>query len=115
MKTIIILLLLIGLTGALFLTRPQRADFEKYARDNKLSEAQTSGGPNLAQTVAGKLRTFSGGTIQLESPTDEFLKKCTFHNYLLWTNVEENGQVIYTGAVGHWFQRSQAVAPTKAA
>ena len=76
---------------------------------------QPSGGPSLAQTVAGKFPTFSGVSIQLESPTDSFLKKCTFHNYLLWTTVEENGQVIYTGAVGHWFQRSQAVAPAKAA
>jgi hypothetical protein len=115
MKSLLILALTLALIVALFFTRPHKADFEKFARDNKLTDTHTTGGPSIAQKINQQLQTFSSPVgISFGDPTEEFLKKCTYDNYLLWVNVKKDNQVIYTGAIGHWFQRSPSTAPATA-
>jgi hypothetical protein len=42
---------------------------------------------------------------------DQFAKNCTFADRLLWVDVKnQNGQTVYTGALGHWFSRAQIAA-----
>ena len=103
MKSLIVLLLALALAAALFLTRPQKADFEKYVRDNP-QVAAGQPGKTITDTIGDKLRTF-GPSAAPKSPQDAYLESCTFENRFLWTNVKKDGKLVYTGAVGHWFQR----------
>ena len=109
MKTLIIMLLAVGLVAALFLTRPTKADFEAYIRENtKIVDGKATGGPTLADTIGEKLRTFSAaGAASGKSPVDLYLERCEYENRFLWTNVKQDGKPVYTGVVGHWFQRGE--------
>ena len=114
MKNLIILVLLVGLVAALFMTRPQQADFEKFARDRHLIDPQPTASQTLVQSLEQKAQSYVGTNIGLASPTDSLLKKCTYQNDVLLTNVQENGQTLYTGIAGHWFQRGSGAAATPA-
>ncbi len=106
MKSLLIVALALALAAALFLTRPTKADFEKYVRENtEIVNGKPTGGPTLADTIGDKLRTFGAAQVN-KSAADFYLEQCTYENRLLWTNVKKNGKVVYTGAVTHWFQRS---------
>jgi hypothetical protein len=106
MKSLLILLLVVGLSGALFLTRPTKADFEKYVRDDKVKivDGKVTGGQTIAQTIGDKLKTFAADQVN-KSAADIYLEQCTYENRVFWTNVRHNGQLVFTGAVGHWFER----------
>jgi hypothetical protein len=107
MKSLLILLLVVALAAALFLTRPTKADFEKYVRDDKVKivDDKVTGGKTIADTIGDKMRTFAADSVN-KSAADIYLEQCTFENRVFWTNVRRNGQVVYTGAVGQWFERS---------
>jgi hypothetical protein len=109
-KSLLILLLAFGLAAALFLTKPTKADFEKYVRDNtKVVDGKPTGGKTIADVIAEKARTFTADTVN-KSAADIYLEQCTYENRVLWTNVKRNGNLVYTGAVGHWFERSGGAA-----
>ncbi|HEX5243854.1 MAG TPA: hypothetical protein VFW23_11380 [Tepidisphaeraceae bacterium] len=112
MKNLIILVLLVGLVAALFMTRPQQADFEKFAHSRNLTDPQPTASQTLVQSIEQKAQAYVGTNISFTSPTDSLLKKCTYQNDGLFTNVQENGQTIYTGIAGHWFQRGLGAAAT---
>jgi hypothetical protein len=107
MKTLVILVLVLALAALLFLTRPTKADFEKYVRENStIVNGKPTGGPTIADTIGDKLRTFSAASArETKSPADLYLEQCTFENRFLWTNVKREGKLVYTGAVNHWFER----------
>lgn len=105
MKTLIILVLVLGLTAVLFLTRPTKADFEKHVRENtEIVDGKPTGGPTIADTIGDKLRTFTAAQVN-KSAADLYLEQCTYENRILWTNVKKNGELVYTGFVNHWFER----------
>jgi hypothetical protein len=108
MKSLLILLLVFALAAALFLTRPTKADFEAYIRADgvKIVEGKVSGGKTVADTIGDKMRTFASSGGASKSPADLYLEQCTYENRVLWTNVRYNGQLAFTGAVGHWFERN---------
>ena len=107
MKSLLIVLLVLALAAALFLTRPTKADFEKHVRENtNIVNGKPTGGPSLADTIGDKLRTFSAGQVN-KSAADLYLDQCTYENRFLWTNVKKDGQLVYTGAVGQWFHRGE--------
>jgi hypothetical protein len=105
MKSLLIVLLALALAAALFLTRPTKADFEKYVRENtNIVDGKPTGGPTLADTVRDKLRTFTAEQVN-KSAADLYLEQCTYENRVLWTNVKKDGKLVYTGAVTQWFER----------
>ena len=105
MKSLLILVLVLALSAVLFITRPTRADFEKYVRDNtEIVAGKPTGGPTIADTLRDKLRTFSAAQVN-KSAADLYLEQCTYENRFLWTNVKKDGKLVYTGAVNHWFER----------
>lgn len=112
-KSLLILALVLGLLAALFLTRPHQADFEQFARTNKLTDDKPTGGPTIIDTINQQLHKFAADT-GVEDPTERFLKKCSYDNYFIFENVRKDGQVIYTGMMGHWFKRSPAAAAAPA-
>lgn len=79
MKTLLILILLAALGGAMAFTRPTEADFKGYL----LSKA--------AQGSEREIVAFIGGT--------------QFNNRILWISVEQDGKTLYIGALSHWFAR----------
>lgn len=104
MKTLIILVLALALSAALFLTRPTRADFERHVRENtEIVGGKPTGGPTIADRVGDKLRTFTAAEVN-KSAADLYLEQCTYENRFLWTTVKKNGKRVYTGAVSNWFE-----------
>src|SRR5688500_3552549 len=105
MKKLIIILLALALAAALFLTRPTKADFERYVREEvKVVEGKPTGGPTIGDVIRDKVRTVVAEQAN-KSAADVYLEGCTYENYGLWTNVKRDGKTVYTGAVGHWFER----------
>jgi len=106
MKSLLIVLLVVGLFLALFLTRPTKADFETYihGKDIKITDGKASGGKTISSTIGDKLKTFTAEQVQ-QSAADLYLSQCEYENRVVWTNVKKDGKVVYTGAVGHWFER----------
>ena len=105
MKSLLIVALALALAAALFLTRPTKADFEKYIRENtEIVNGKPTGGPTIADTIGDKLRTFGAAEVN-KSAADFYLEQCTYENRFLWTNVKKNGKLVYTGAVTQWFER----------
>lgn len=106
MKSLLILLLTLALFAALFLTRPTKADFERYIRqETKIVDGTPTGGPTITDAVRDKLRTLAADRVN-KSAADIYLEQCEFENRVLWTNVKRDGKLVYTGAVGHWFERA---------
>jgi hypothetical protein len=85
MKTALILMLSLALLAAALLTRPDRRDLMLHVLDTRF------GGNWSAAEV---------------HQADQLVRGVTFHNRILWTDVERDGQVLYTGAFGQWFARS---------
>src|SRR5262245_49104472 len=108
MKSLLILLLVVALAAALFLTRPTKAGFEEYIRADgvKIIEGKVTGGKTIADTIGEKMKTFAGSSAgPTKSPADLYREQGTFENRFFWTNVRFNGKLAFTGAVGHWFER----------
>lgn len=106
MKKLLILVLAFALAAALFLTRPTKADFENYVRnDVKVTDGKLTGGKTLAQTIGDKIKTFTPQQVQ-QSAAEFYLSQCTYENRFFWTNVKKDGKLVYRGAVGHWFEMS---------
>jgi hypothetical protein len=108
MKRLLILVLAFALAAALFLTRPTKADFEKYIRAEGVkiaADGKVTGGKTIRDTINEKIHTFAADTAS-KSAADLYLEQCTFENRVFWTNVKFNGKPAFTGAVGHWFERN---------
>jgi hypothetical protein len=88
MKSAVIFLLLIALLGAAALTKPSEEDFKRFI---------------VAKTTQGDSNIIKAGWDQFQA--DEFVKKCTFTNRILWVTVQQDGKTIYTGALSHFFNR----------
>src|SRR5688572_8049214 len=106
MKTLIILALALALAAALFLTRPQKADFEQHVRSNPQIAQGQAGGKSIVEKGIEQFRTFTAGA-PARDPVESYLGSVTYDNYFLWTNVKKDGKVIFTGAVNHWFDRRE--------
>ena len=114
MKSFFILVLIVGLGAALFFTRPTSDDFKQYAKDHpEIVRGKTAIDDSIADRITHQFKTFSSlGSITLD-PVQDFINSCTFENkFYMWTNVSQNGQLIYTGVVGHWFKRTPASPAT---
>ena len=106
-KKLLIVALAFALMAALFLTRPTKADFERFVReDTKVIDGKLTGGPTIADTVKDKIRTFTPAEVK-QSAADLYLSQCEYENRLFWTNVKKNGKLVYRGAVGHWFEKEK--------
>ncbi len=98
MKSLIILILLIALGAAAFFTRPSEANFADWYRQQQPADE----GGNILTKIFNP-----------NSP-DKYLKDSTYKNYLLFANIEHDGQTTYTGAFSHWFKRTPPAAPSPA-
>ena len=108
MKSLLIFVLVLALAAAAFFTRPTSEDFKRYVRENtQIVDGKPTGGQTVLDKIGDKLKTFSAGAVN-RSAADIFLEQVEYDNYYLWTNVKKDGQVIYTGAFNHWFERSAA-------
>lgn len=87
-KTGIILILLIALAAAAFMTRLGEADFHQYVRQQMTADA---GGNFISKLL-------------LEARIRGYIDDCEFHDNYLWTSVTRDGQTVYTGAFNHWFE-----------
>ena len=90
MKSAIIFVLLIALVAAAALTKPGEDDFKRFI---------------VGQSTQSDSNILKAGWDQYKA--DEFIKKCTFNNRILWTTVQQDGKTIYTGAFSHWFNRDE--------
>jgi len=90
-KSLIILLLIGALLAVAALTRPSEADFKSWVRE----AAEVKKGNAIEQIFE-------------KSKTESYLDECTYHNRLLWADVERKGQTVYSGMFGHWMNRSSA-------
>jgi len=88
-KTLIILVLALVLVAVGWFTRPTESDFRGYVRHHMSTKAD-----NL----------FSQATA--DSNADALLNQCTIRDRILWTEVAKDDQVIYIGALSHWFDRT---------
>lgn len=85
MKTVLILVLGLALLAAAMFTRPDKRDLVLHVLDNQ----------------------FGGDWSQHDiQQADDLVRGATFHNRILWTDVERNGKTLYTGVFGHWFGRT---------
>jgi hypothetical protein len=96
-KSLIILLLIGALLAAAALTRPSEADFKAWVRQG----AEVKKGNAIEQIFE-------------QSKVESYLDECTYHNRLLWADVEHKGQVAYSGAFGHWMNRSGGASAARA-
>ncbi|MGE5612049.1 MAG: hypothetical protein ACM359_22570 [Bacillota bacterium] len=83
MRTFLILVLSVALVTVAFFTRPGKREFILYVLD-----AQSDGG------------TWSHDAI---SRAESAAKTVTIRNRLLWTDIERDGKVLYTGVFAHYF------------
>ncbi len=88
MKTILIVILSLALLAAAFITRPGKRDFILHLLD--------------AQSAADG--SFSRSAIE---HADRLANSVTIKNRFLWTDIEKDGKILYTGAFSHWVNRSQ--------
>jgi hypothetical protein len=93
MKTLLILILTVALLAAAYYTKPSPPQFKQFVVD---------------QTTAQDKNFFSRGWDKMRA--EGFVDSLQFQDHYLWTNVQQNGQTVYTGAFGHWFNRGQVDA-----
>lgn len=94
MKTFLILILSAALGAAAFFTRPSEADFQEWVA-SRLPRDQRS----LPERIFG-----------LPSTAERYLHGLVFRDRYLWVQVENaEGQIVFTGAFDHWFDRSRVV------
>lgn len=84
MKTALIVLLVLALAGAALLTRPDRRELMLHVLDTQAGNSWSADDLRKAEDLA---------------------RNAKFHNRILWTDVEKDGKVIYTGAFSHWVAR----------
>ena len=101
MKTLLILVLAVGLLVAAVATRPDQANFEAYLN----GQLQAGGGGG--GLVKGSLRGLAN-----DISARAYLQTTTVHNHYLWTTVEQDGRTQYIGAFSHWFKKSAAAKTT---
>jgi len=87
MRTFIIAVLSVALLAAAFFTRPGKRELMLYLLDKQ------SGGGVWTQSAI--------------SHAEGVAKMATVKNRFLWTDVEKDGKVVYTGAFAHWFARGE--------
>lgn len=88
-KSLIILVQLLLLAVAGWLTRPDEADFRQYLHRHTASQADDF----FSRTAAG-------------ARADRVMSQCTFRDRWLWVQVEKDGKVAYVGVLAHWFDRT---------
>ncbi len=98
MKTLLILVLLVGLLAAAFFTRPSQADFKRY-----LTGQLQAGGGRQTSDVKQDLRGLANNI-----SADAYLRTVTYHDDYLWTTVSQGDKPQYVGAFSHWFKRKSA-------
>jgi len=98
MKSAIIFVLFLLLIGAAALTRPGEEDFKRFI---------------VAKSTQNDSNILKAGWDQYQA--EDFVKKCTFNNRILWTSVQQDGKTIYTGAFSHWFNRDEVAKRVNAA
>jgi len=88
MKTLLILILTLGLAGGAYLSKPSEQSFKDMVKKKMEGEKD-----DLVSYVThfGKGRS------------DRFMEGVTFKDRIFWTTVEHNGKTIYTGAFNSWF------------
>jgi len=89
LKTLIIIVQTVILLAAACFTRPADSDFQSFVHRNM-------------RTKADGLMSVSDA----DAHADAVLKQCTLRDRMLWVEAVRDGQVIYVGALGHWFDRS---------
>lgn len=89
MKSAIILLLLVVLLGGAALSRPTQDNFKQF-----ITTKYTQGDKGVISTGVDQFRA------------DSFVNSCTFNNRIFWTDVQKDGNTVYTGAFSHWFNRA---------
>lgn len=97
MKNFLIIVLALGLTGAAFLTRPDREEFERYV------QAREKAKPANPIEIVFKGR-------DAKPSTDDIV----FEDFYLWTVVKRDGKTIYTGVFDRWIdnQKVKEVLPS---
>jgi hypothetical protein len=88
MKTLLIVILVLLLAGVAAFTRPSEKSFAYYYRHHQ------------PQQIDGLIGQVTGA-----ATADAYIQQTEYRNYILWANVEKDGQVVYTGAFSHWFKR----------
>lgn len=86
MRTFLILVLSVALVTAAFFTRPGKREFILYILDAQ------SGGGAWSHEAIGRAESVA--------------KNVTIRNRLLWTDIERDGKVLYTGVFAHYFPRN---------
>lgn len=87
MKTFLILILSLALLAAACFTRPAKREFILYILD----------------TQSANRGLFSNDSLD---HAESLTKSVTFKNRILWTDVEKDGKVLYTGLFAHYFPRN---------
>lgn len=104
MRNLLILVLVLALLAVTFFTRPTKADFERYIRENATA-TNVQPGKSVGEQIAGQLKTYVAQASK-EATIDNFLSSVQYENDYIWTNVKsKDGQPLYTGMFGHWFKR----------
>jgi len=85
MRTFLILVLSLALLAAAFATRPGKREFVLHLLDS-----------------SGSGSGWNGGAVD---SADRFARSVAFRDRWLWTDVEKDGKVIYTGLFAHWVPR----------
>lgn len=93
MKNFLIIVLALGLAGSAFLTRPDRAEFERYVRDRNASSPDNPV-EIVLKHVAGKGDDVLGDDLE-------------FKDFYLWTVVQKDGRTLYTGVFDRWIDNEQ--------
>ncbi len=88
MKSLLILVLALALSGSAFFTRPTEADFHDYVA----KELYPPGGNLIDQFTR-------------DAKVKSFLENAHYKDRYLWVEVERDGKIAYTGAFSHWFDR----------
>lgn len=90
MKTLLIAILALALLAAAFMTRPGRRDFMLYVLDQRV--------PATGSWTAADI-----------DAADNIARKVVFKNRILWTTIEKDGKVVYTGVFSHFFPHGEGV------
>lgn len=117
MKSFIILVLIAAIAGALFFTRPTSDDFKQYVKDHpEITKGQVAKGDSITDKIGHQIKTFAGvANISLGDPVQDYLSHCTYNNHFgMWTDVLQDGKLVYTGVLGHWFPRNGSPSPAQA-
>jgi hypothetical protein len=89
MKSFLIMCLATALAAAAFYTRPGRRELVFHLIDTASEQADRSWRKSDLEKA------------------DKLAKTVTIHDRILWMEAEKDGQVLYTGAFAHWFERNE--------